>query len=94
MGKETKNNDIGKRIRRFREHRGMKAAELAELLEVSVSSVYAYENGDVMPPVATVSAIAEILSVSMNMIIFGIPCYPEDLEFAEKEGTEEENTEK
>lgn len=65
------NMSIGERIRTLRLQHNMKRSELAELLEVSPSTIAAYENGDVLPPVLRVSALADIFSVSLNMMIFG-----------------------
>lgn len=66
------NKTIGSRIKTLRLLNNMTRKDLAAMLEVSPSTIAAYENGDVMPPVQTVSALADIFSVSMNMIIFGV----------------------
>ena len=67
-----KNSEIGARIRAVRLSRHIKRMELAELLGISASTVAAYENGDIIPPVETLSAIADIFSISLNMLVFGI----------------------
>ena len=57
---------IGRKIRKYREERGMTADEFASETGVGSSTVYRWENGNRMPDVVTMMRIAKVLGVELN----------------------------
>jgi transcriptional regulator with XRE-family HTH domain len=62
---------IGKRIKRLREERGIKQAEMAEAIGAKPDAYRARENGMVYFPVPALIKIAEILGVSLDYLLAG-----------------------
>lgn len=62
---------IGGNIRALRKERGMKQAELAELLHVTRQTVSNYENGKSEPDIDTLVRIAEVFETDVNSLVNG-----------------------
>lgn len=60
---------IGQRIAECRKKKGLKQAELADILKKSSRTVQAYESGETDLSISTLAAISHILGVSMNYLI-------------------------
>lgn len=61
---------IGEKILIFRRREGFSRKQLADIIGVSVSTIANYENGVTMPDSHTLSAIAAILNIKMDMLLF------------------------
>lgn len=61
--------DVGRRISVFRKNAGLTQMELANRLGISYQAVSNWERGISMPDISNLSALAEILSVSIDEII-------------------------
>lgn len=61
--------DVGQRISVFRKNAGLTQMELANRLGISYQAVSNWERGISMPDISNLSALAEILSVSIDEII-------------------------
>ncbi len=61
--------DVGQRISVFRKNAGLTQMELANKLGISYQAVSNWERGISMPDISNLSALAEILSVSVDEII-------------------------
>lgn len=60
---------IADRIRRLREKRGWTQVDLAKLLNVTRSSVNAWEQGVSMPSTSLIVALASVFSVSTDYLL-------------------------
>ena len=63
------NTVIGNRIRKYRERRAMWRDEFSEMMDVSIQTVYRWENGERIPPVQTLMKIAHILGISTDDLL-------------------------
>ena len=62
--------DVGSRIKRIREEKGISVIELAEKLGVSRATIYRYENNEIIKfPIGIVIPIAEALHVSPGYLL-------------------------
>ncbi len=57
---------IGKKIEKFRKERDLTRNELAELVGVTMPTVYRWENGDRLPDIVTLMKIARILGIKYD----------------------------
>jgi len=57
---------IGKRIEKYRKERDLTRAELAEIMEVSMPTVYRWETGDRIPDMITFMKLARVLGVKYD----------------------------
>lgn len=60
---------IGKNIKIFRESKGISRRELANLLNINISSVTRYENGDREPSIDNIKKIATVLQIPIDILI-------------------------
>ena len=65
MGLES----IGKNIRKFRHHRGLRQEDLAEITGLSINYIGAIERGEKIPALVTFIVILNALSVSADMVL-------------------------
>ena len=65
MGLES----IGKNIRKFRHHRGLRQEDLAEITGLSTNYIGAVERGEKIPSLETFIDILNALSVSADMVL-------------------------
>ncbi len=79
--KKTKNNQVGLRLKFFRERNGLTQAELAEESSLDVTTIARIENGTRNPDKETLYLIAYglALSVKDTAYLFGINIY--EIEF-------------
>jgi transcriptional regulator with XRE-family HTH domain len=61
--------NIGDRIRRLREEKGMLQEDLADTLGISRQLVSSYENGHRIPPIKKLNKLAELFGVSTDYLI-------------------------
>lgn len=61
---------IGEKILLFRRREGLSRTQVAEALGVAVQTVANYENGLTLPDVSSLNTLADILHVTMDMILF------------------------
>ena len=61
---------IGEKILIFRRREGLSRAQVAEALGVSAQTVANYENGLTVPDISALNTLADILHVTMDMLIF------------------------
>ena len=61
---------MGERLRAVRRARGLSLRELAKQLDVSPSLISQVETGRASPSVSTLYAIAQVLSVSVDDLLF------------------------
>lgn len=64
---------IGTRIQRFRKLHGMSQEEFGSNLDVSRQAISKWENGDSLPDVYNLIAIARLFSVSIDELLLGTP---------------------
>lgn len=64
---------VGENIKKVRKSKGLTQKELAEMLGVSQQTVAQYERTDKMPKINTIKAIAKVLNVPVDTIIFSYP---------------------
>lgn len=64
-------SNIGKNIKRFRAEKGMTQEQLAERLHVTRQAVSNWEQGKTQPDLETLSAMAEVLEVPVEELIYG-----------------------
>ena len=57
---------IGKKIEKYRKERDLTRNELAELVGVTMPTVYRWENGDRLPDIATLMKIARLLGIKYD----------------------------
>ena len=62
---------IGKNIKKHRQARGMTQDQLAEKLNVTRQAVSSWETGKTQPDIGTLTALAEHLGISMEVLIYG-----------------------
>ena len=60
---------IGKRIRKFREHKGWRQEDFAEKIGLSVTYTGMIERGEKVPKLETFITIANVLEVSADQIL-------------------------
>ena len=60
--------NIGNRLKKYRQHSGYSLAELSKLSGVSVSMLSKIENGKSQPPVSTYDNIAKGLGISLSQL--------------------------
>ena len=60
---------IGKRIRKYREERGMTPDEFSAEIGVDLSTVYRWEKGSRVPDVVTLLRIAQVLGIEIKNLI-------------------------
>ena len=60
---------IGKRIRKFREHKGWRQEDFAEKIGLSVTSTGMIERGEKVPKLETFITIANVLEVSADQLL-------------------------
>ena len=65
MGLES----IGKNIRKFRHHRGLRQEDLAEITGLSTNYIGAVERGEKIPALETFIDICNALSVTSDMVL-------------------------
>lgn len=70
VNKYTKES-IGKRIREYRNKRGMSLSETSALCYMTEPGLWRLENGLTFPSIITIVKLAEVLGISTDMIIFG-----------------------
>lgn len=63
--------EIGARVRKIREERGMKQADLASMVSISASCITRLERGETMVSVFTLREIAQALEVPASWIMEG-----------------------
>lgn len=68
MGLES----IGKNIRKFRHHRGLRQEDLAEITGLSTNYIGAVERGEKIPSLETFIDILNALSISADMVLFDV----------------------
>lgn len=61
---------IGETIKLFRERNGMSRKQLAQAIDVSVSTLSNYENGVTLPNNKTLLKISKILDISTDLLLF------------------------
>lgn len=61
--------NIGKRIQKYRKERKITQVELGELINRSLRSVMKYEQGEVVPSIALLEEIAEVLGVDVSLLL-------------------------
>ena len=66
---------LGERLRLYRLRKNMTRKELAEIAEVTVSTICNYENDVTAPNIRRLTAIARALDVTVSMLMRG--CEPE-----------------
>ena len=64
---------IGSQIARLRQERGMRQAELAELLQISASAVGMYEQGRQSPSLSMVVRLSQVFGVTADYLLTGKP---------------------
>lgn len=57
---------IGKKIEKYRKKRDLTRNELAELIGVTMPTIYRWENGDRLPDIVTLMKIARVLGVKYD----------------------------
>ena len=62
---------IGSQIARLRQERGMRQAELAELLQISASAVGMYEQGRRSPSLSMVVQLSRVFDVTVDYLLTG-----------------------
>lgn len=63
--------EIGKRIKKTREERALKQANLASSAKIDQTSLSRYENGKQEPNLETFARLAQALNVSADYLLFG-----------------------
>jgi len=61
--------EIGKRIREIREQKKLSRQQLASLAGISLSALYSYEKGNMVPGADVLARLAEVLSVSSDYLL-------------------------
>jgi len=60
---------LGRNIAAFRRSAALKQEQLAELIEVEISTVSRYENGVTLPSLVTLAKLAEVLHCTMAELL-------------------------
>lgn len=79
--------DIGKSIRKNREFYGLSRQELADILEINVSTLGRYETGKRNPSLSTLKNISNVLSIDFDILIGWtdvLNTHPDVFDFLEK----------
>jgi len=66
-----KKNEVGERIKKAREARGLKQKNLAGILGMNRSNISRMESGNVMPKIGTLLKIKDTLHVSIDWLLTG-----------------------
>jgi len=66
-----KENEVGERIKKAREARGLKQKDLAGILGMNRSNISRMESGYVMPKIDTLLKIKETLHISIDWLLTG-----------------------
>jgi transcriptional regulator with XRE-family HTH domain len=66
-----KKKDVGERIKKAREARGLKQKELADILDMNRSNISRMESGYVMPKIDTLLKIKDTLHISIDWLLTG-----------------------
>lgn len=61
--------EVGARMRRIREERGLSAADLAEKVAVTADEIRAWESGQGVAPYDTIKAIAAALGTTSDAFV-------------------------
>lgn len=61
--------DVGMRIKTLREQRGMSQRSLAKKINKSASAVCSYESNSQFPPLDVLISIAQVLNVSLDVLV-------------------------
>lgn len=72
LDKRAVENDLGRRLRRHREARGLSLRELARRLGISASAISQFETGKSRLSVSTLYAIVSELGISLDELFSGI----------------------
>ena len=64
-------SEFGKRLRAFREERGLSQRELAERIHTRAPQVSRYETGAYLPNAETLVSIVEALKVDLSALLLG-----------------------
>jgi len=64
---------IGTRIQKFRKMQGMSQEEFGSVLNVSRQAISKWENGDSLPDVYNLIAIASLFNISIDELLLGTP---------------------
>ena len=64
-------NTLGDRIKLKRKELSMSQTELADKVGISYAQIGRYETKDTQPPTKTLTAIADVLSISPDYLIYG-----------------------
>lgn len=73
-------NEIGNRIRRARQDKGLTQSELAEAMGTSMAVISRYESGKRVPSAKTIVAVASALDISPLSLVFVAPELRENFE--------------
>jgi ribosome-binding protein aMBF1 (putative translation factor)/quercetin dioxygenase-like cupin family protein len=63
--------DVGSRVRRVRENRGLSLGDISQRTNISVEVLERIESGDMAPPLGTVIKLAKALEMKMGYFISG-----------------------
>lgn len=63
--------ELGRRIKRARESRGLTGAECARRAETTAHNLWRYEDGRVVPGVDVLARIAKVCAVSLDWLATG-----------------------
>lgn len=63
------NNDLGQKIKEYRTSKNMTQLALAKVLGIKKSTISAYENGVIEPPVEKLKVMANIFNVTVNSLV-------------------------
>jgi transcriptional regulator with XRE-family HTH domain len=66
-----KKKEVGERIKKAREARGLKQKNLAEILGMNRSNISRMESGNVMPKIKTLLKIKDTLHISIDWLLTG-----------------------
>ena len=62
-------NVVGENLRRVRKAHKLTQAEFGEIIGKSQSTVYAYENGSVIPPFEVLNIVSQIFGVGLGHLM-------------------------
>lgn len=69
--KNQKNLEFGERLKQFRLSHGLTRQTFAQSLEVGMTSLHHYENGERLPDVAFLVKLHDLYNVDMNWLLLG-----------------------
>lgn len=61
--------NIGKKIKFFREYKGMTQKEIAEILAVEPATISKYENGIIEPSIDSLKKLSEVLEITIDKLL-------------------------